>query len=743
MASVSIARHLPPVAMSNIPKIILRRYLGGQSPQARLAQFNYLSRYSWLGDILNELEPELFPKEAKAEATVEVIPETAPDEVVLQILDTQVRGQRGIYRVDHWLSQRGTGYLFTGTQVGANQPVVVKEFLLPSRLFNEEEAAQHQQAFVGLAGVALADGRVQDSRIMAPLEAIADVHTYERCYLVTDARDASPTLRQYLSTVGPLDNFQVREVLDQSLQSLIFLHQQRFVLPAGQMQTGLVHGNLSLDSLLWVEPSNPQTGQPFVYLCDLALWENLFVPAAAAPPPHTVAQDLRDLGQVAFWLLLGAERPDTPPTQGESWPDSVDPDLKLFIQRLLALAPPFESAAAAREALRNLPQPPILSDVAGEAAITPSKRRFPWLGVGIGVIALLLLAGLGWWVWQRWGRQAAIAQPSLCCLKDVSAVPEGQFLYTAVEGSTWSQIAREAPTDLGLPSLGERLDQDQPGLRLNFEAVNSIEEAVFLVDNQRVDFAVIPLVGDIPPSVAVDVIAYDALAVLVSYSYAQRQQGLPRSLGGDISLDQVRGLYAGEFFSWRDLGGVDLPVRLYAPESPEAQALFFQLLYLQADLQPQPPAADVTPLPTLEMLRTVIRDFEEEQVGGVGFAPLSQISGQCSIYPLGLQAPGQGAVQPLALITGEPVDPQVDLCDRKGQYGPNLAALESGDYPLAYPIAVIYPLDNRLPPVGRKFAELMLTDEGQQFLWQKGFVPVNQEAARVTPRRISEQNEAN
>ena len=729
--------------MSNIPTIILRRYLGGQPPQARLAQFNYLSRYSWLGDILKELEPELFPKKAVATTAVEAAPEAAPDEVVLQILDTQVRGQRGIYRVDRWLSQRGTGHLFAGTQVGANQPVVVKEFLLPPRLFNEEEATQRQQAFVGFAGVALADGRVQDSRIMAPLEAIADVHTYERCYLVTDARDTSPSLRQYLSTVGPLDNFQVREVLDQSLQSLIFLHQQRFVLPAGQVQTGLVHGNLSLDSLLWVEPSNPETGQPFVYLCDLALWENLFVPPSVTPPPHTIAQDLRDLGQVAFWLLLGAEQPDTPPTRGESWPDSVDPDLKLFIQRLLALAPPFESATAAREALRNLPQPPILSDVAGAAAITPTKRRFPWLGVGIGVVALLLLAGLGWLIWQRWGRQAAIAQPSLCCLKDVSAVPEGQFLYTAVEGSTWSQIAREAPTDLGLPSLGERLDQDQPALQLAFRPANSIEAAISAVESQQAAFAVIPLVGEIPYTVAVDVIAYDALAVLVSYSYAQRQQGLPRSLGGTISLDQVRRLYTGEFFSWRDLGGVDLPVRLYAPESPEAQALFFQLLYLQADLQPQPPAADVTPLPTLEMLRTVIRDFEVEQVGGVGFAPLSQISGQCSIYPLGLKAPGQEAVQPLALVTGEPVDPQVDLCDRKGQYGPNLAALESGDYPLAYPIAVIYPLDNRLPQVGRKFAELMLTDEGQQFLWQKGFVPVNQEAARVTPRRISEQNEAN
>ncbi|MDA0673427.1 MAG: septum site-determining protein, partial [Cyanobacteria bacterium] len=263
------------------------------------------------------------------------------------------------------------------------------------------------------------------------------------------------------------------------------------------------------------------------------------------------------------------------------------------------------------------------------------------------------------------------------------------------------------------------------------------------VDSQQAMVLELPLIGDIPPSVAVKVIAYDALAVLVPYSYAQRRQGLPRSLGGAISLDQVRRLYTGEFGSWRDLGGVDLPIRLYAPESPEAQALFFELLYFQADLQPQPPAAGVTPLPTLEMLRTVIRDFEEDGVGGVGFAPLSQISGQCSIYPLALAAPGQTAVQPLSLLTGEAITPQVDLCDRKGQYGPDLAALKDGTYPLAYPIAVIYALDNRLPPVGQKFAELMLTDEGQQFLWQRGFVPVNQEALRVTPRRISEQNAAN
>ncbi|NJN20418.1 MAG: hypothetical protein HC812_03405 [Leptolyngbya sp. RL_3_1] len=203
----------------------------------------------------------------------------------------------------------------------------------------------------------------------------------------------------------------------------------------------------------------------------------------------------------------------------------------------------------------------------------------------------------------------------------------------------------------------------------------------------------------------------------------------------------MRGLYNGEFVSWRDVGGVDLPVRLYVPQNLEALALFDRLVYPETGYTPSdtPP----TVLPTLEMLRTVIRDFEEESVGAIAFAPLSQISGQCSIYPLALKAPGQVAVQPLALTTGEPITPALDLCDRKGQYFPDLAALQRQVYPLAYPIAVIYPLDNQVPPAGKKFATLLLTDEGQQFLWRNGLVPLYPDAARATPRRISEQNEAN
>ncbi|MGD1906557.1 MAG: hypothetical protein ACFB0C_11250 [Leptolyngbyaceae cyanobacterium] len=732
--------------MKNVPKILLRRYLRFYPEANQLGQFDYLSRYRWMGDLLNELRPEFFPEDKTTEAASEDLEAAPPDEVVLQILDTHIRGQRGTYHVEQWLRARGAGHLFVATQVGANQPVLVKEYLLPSRLFNEEEARQRQQAFTRLAGLALADGRPQDSRILAPLEAIADTRSVERCYLITDQRDAYPTLRHQLATTGALSTPQVREVLDQVLQSLTFLHLQRFVLPAGQLQSGLVHGNLGLDSLIWVEPAaaEPSSQQWFIYLCDLALWERIFDPPAVEMPTHTVAADLQDLGRVAFALLVGRDDPNLNPANHEHWP-ATDPALRSFILRLLAVEPPFESAVIAREALRAIPPGMVQSDqaISVDQEATKQKRRFPWISFGVGLIVLALLGVAGWFIWRWWSGRAALAQPRLCCLKDVTAVPPGPFVYTAVEGSTWSQVARQGPVTLGLPSFNQQLAEDQPDFQIIFQPAPSADVAIAAVEAGEIDFAVVPWVEDLPLTLEVQVVAYDGLAIMVPFSYSQRRQGLPRTLEGSLTLEQVRRLYNGEFVSWRDVGGADMPVRLYAPENFESFALFDALVYPETSFRPGDSTAQLNVLPTFEMLRTVIRDFEEEEVGAIAFAPLSQVIGQCSIYPLALKAPGKAAIQPLSLTTGEPIDPSLDLCDRKGQYFPDLEALQKRIYPLAYPIVVVYPLDNQVPPAGKKFASLLLTDEGQQFLWRNGFVPLYPDAARVTPRRISEQNDAN
>jgi hypothetical protein len=124
------------------------------------------------------------------------------------------------------------------------------------------------------------------------------------------------------------------------------------------------------------------------------------------------------------------------------------------------------------------------------------------------------------------------------------------------------------------------------------------------------------------------------------------------------------------------------------------------------------------------MLRSILQDFEQNDVGGIGFAPLSEVFGQCSVYPLALKADDQPPMQALALtFTETPIDPRVDLCDRKGGYVIDADQIRTGAYPLAYPLVVVYLRDNSRPNIGAKFAELLRTTEGQTFLGQLDLVP--------------------
>jgi hypothetical protein len=262
--------------MQKIAEVLLRTFLRRYPLPTRLSLFSYLGRYAWLKDVLEALRPELFPQ--RREALEEAVPETIappPDDSILGILQAgEIQGRVGYYKAETYLGMRGRGHLFSAIETTSKRPVIIKEYLLLAVDFTKTDAYQRQNRFQRLAGLQLADGRIQDFRFMQPIEAISDTESHQRCFLVTDARDRSITLRQHLQTVGQLPIAPVREILSQILQTLDFLHKQKFSFPNGSIQNGLVHGNLSLDSVLWTE----QQSQPFVYLCDLLLWEQCFDP---------------------------------------------------------------------------------------------------------------------------------------------------------------------------------------------------------------------------------------------------------------------------------------------------------------------------------------------------------------------------------------------------------------------------------------------------------------------------------
>jgi hypothetical protein len=778
------------MAISNIPRALVKYYLNRYPPRIRLTQFNVLSRWAWLSPILEEIKPELFPPKPEDEAPPEV-EETAAIALpgVLQVASpykqyrchlgdplnckeplatidrqskdcrvcgfpatlaekSEIWGRRGTYRVVNCLGRRGNGRLYEVVQVGTEQPMVLKEFLLPRRYFNAEEMRQRQEAFTSLAGIALADGRSQDFRLIAPWEAIADDRE-ERCYLISQPQDANPTLNLVLANGGAMSTEQVRLVLNQVLQSLEFLHQQKYSLPMGQVQTGLVHGNLSLDSLVVIRGKATDEwtlgSGDFIYLCDLLLWERLFEPYSPDTMNGTIAQDLTALGQIAFYLLLGKTVDENGqvlrPKNDALW-KGVYPPLKKYIFRLLELDLPFENATDARKALMQMPPPPVVDQFAPETP--PEAKQKPLHNLAKLLMLALLLAGFGKLALVFFGKPAPAAEtaPPICCMKEVGGVPIGEYSYTAVENGMWDKFVGQTQLE-GIPpgqKLQDFLTTAQPKLKLNYQSVDSVKAAIAKVRTGKAAFAILPLIKELPDDLTYQEIAHDALAVFVNFSYSEREKGLPVALNGELTLEQLRQIYTRQLTDWDSLSQNELPIKLYAPDDAESVNLFEQKVLVDqktiASFRDLLPNAEIegdkiiknmdliTQLPTLEMLRGSIQDFELYQTGSIGFAPFSQVFGQCSVYPLAVGEKPKQSIQVLTLQDGKAITPDVDLCDRKGSYAMLPELVKGRRYPLSYGIAIVYTRDNSRSPVGEKFAEMMKSTEGQKLLSQFGLMPL-------------------
>ncbi|MDX2097491.1 MAG: hypothetical protein SFW36_06910, partial [Leptolyngbyaceae cyanobacterium bins.59] len=712
------------IVMRKIPETLLLFFLRRYPPPARLSWFNFLGRYVWLKDLLDEVYPQLFPQrqEVIEEESAEILTPIVDARVLGILEDSEIQGKQGCYRARHYVGARGNGHLFMGLELISKRPVTIKEYLLPASDFTKTEAYQRQSSFQRLGGLQLADGRLQDFRVSQPTEAIADTASHERCFLVTDVREQSPTLRRHLETQPIFSLRQVQDILSQILQTLDFLHHQKFNLPSGAIQNGLIHGNLSLDSLLWVE----HQGQPFVYLCDLWLWEQWFDSTvqerrSVQATPEARQQDLRAVGEIGTVLL---ERTPNPP------PNPVRVDLERLLDSLKTAK--FSTAEAARRALLKLASrtPPGISGLAETTPQeAPRNAALPLILlslVGLAMGSFLILAR-----WRPTQARSPLQVPkiSTCCLSEISAIPDGRYIYTAVKGGTWSFVLAQKDLLQRGRSIAGTLATAQPTLQLQYVPALSLQETIALVQSGAADFAILPLVGELPRDVMAQEIAYDGLAVVVSFSYAERQQGLPSALKGRLTLDQIRQLYEESVDRWQAIGGPDLQVQRYLSDNPEVRAVLEQRVLTSKTIDRLP---EVKRFPALDLLRQVIRDFEINEIGSIGITTLSELWGQCSVYPLAVAPKGQEPIQPMILANGKGIDPETNLCTRKGAYGPNPQLFQTAQYPLSYPIAVVYPRDNRRSKIGKKFVEMMRTVEGQQLLKAAGLIPLSQDLLERT-----------
>ena len=678
--------------------------------------------------------------------------------------ETKLRGAKEIYQIEKSLGYRGIGRLYQAIQPADQQPVIIKEYLLPSRYFNKIEIKQYQERFLSLGALHLADNRFQDFRLIVPWEAIADVNQ-ERCYLVyKSSLYTAPTLASYLEKTGAMTNGQVQQMLNQVLQSLHCLHRQKFRWRSGLVRQGIPHGNINLETLTIV----PNLQGFFIYLCDIASWESLFLTEKKERTMRWVQQDLKDLGNLAFYLLAGKPRDEATgekldPMLEANWPESVKPELKSFIFNLMELGDRrFDNAEVARLALLKIP-PDLVETVEftnpEENLDKPVKkwnlRKVLWVLLGIG--AVLLLGYLIWYFLVR-NRDGTDKQEMVCCVNKVTGFPPGIFRYAAKKHDTWDNIVlsdniiRKGTTlqaELNKLLNPEAKDgKKPPKIQLIYQPEASSTGAIAKVRNGDAYFTISNLVNVekfygnlLYRDLDYEIIAYDGLVFFVAFSYNKREKSIPAYLNGQITFEQLRQLYTGKITNWQQLGGPDMPVKLYIPDRTEAVQLFEDTVLRDKNLIQQfqalqksevksnsfvaNPPLITRPGSMTELLRSIIRDFErEQQVGAIAFGPLSQVFNQCSVYPLALKADNQETIAPLIQNNQEPITSQTDLCNNKGSYGPNLDALISQSYPLVYPMALVYLKDNRLLPVGPKFAEVLRTLEVQRLLTKTGLIPI-------------------
>ena len=635
----------------------------------------------------------------------------------------EIKGRKGTYQIKQCIGARGWGRLYRGVRLNDGQPILVKEYLLLG--LNAETAQRRKDTFVRVAGLTPADGRIQDFRLLPMEEAIAS-NQGDRCHLISLIKEPPLPLRQYLSQRGAMTSIQVRDLLNQTLQTLQFLHSQKFRRPSGQMDKGITHGNLNLDSVLWTGSAASPSDPFYIYLSDLADWEFLFRPESAPPlPPALPAQDLIDLGQVAFDLWTGG----TADPRQSILPDNDRP-LKQFVQQLMGLEASFASAEEARQVLLQLPRQEENSGLTGHLE-AQSKKPKSYLWWCLGAFLLCLMAGGLWYLLKPKPDSSdpfrAYNQLQYKTFKEVSGIEENESRYAREQEGTWSFVLKSRALN---PSLGQVLQEPKPKTQFLDQAFNSeglqadpkASAPIQAVRQEKMDFAISSLTEPLTDDLGTETIAYDGLLVFVPFT--KETDSLPTLLKGQIRMEDLRRLYTGEIKNWRELGGSDRPVQLRVPLDLEAVRLF-QKLVLKDDTQAIARFNLLVKRQATQETLTQNRDARNPGDANsiISFGIFSKVADQCGGYPLAIVGENGIAAQALVLKSnGAPITPTDNICDKISRLDGNL--LRRKGYPLEYELNVVYPRDNRRL-AGPQFADLLTkTQQGQCALGLVGLVPL-------------------
>ena len=684
-------------------------------------------------------------------------------------MNKEIRGRRGIYRVKSWLSRQGNGRIYEAVQQNNGRSVIIKEYLLPRRYFDSAPTRlEKKDIFTRVANFQVAQTIPSDFRLIVPSEGIAD-RDRDRCYLIAPGNLAAlPNLKTYLTKStqassygevlltqqGRMETEQVLNLLDQVLQSLEFLHSHRWQFASGEIQQGLVHGNLSLDTLL----INRTEVEFLVYLWDLSLWDDLFQPTNAPIANKKVADDLVALGNIGLYLLADPEIAKSSsyrslPQQDLYWRGIASP-LSGFLRRLLGINAPFDDAASARRELRQLISEGAELETAPQTASEPlsTVEKTPnWLFWAIFSAVVLLLGGGIWWWKRNLNPESSVAFSGESKIEDIRNVPAGSLTYGVVASSQLESIfeindtyKNAYPQAADADSFINVIDEKQD-IQLARQIFRDRQTSIDNISPRQIDFALVNLTQrgdrdkidrDDGEQLINQTIAYDGLLIYVPFVDCSGQcDQLGEYLAQKLTIEQLRDIYTGKVSSWHEINSdipKNIPIRAFAPEDSLTLKLFEQLLFdkLPEDREAFKSAVasgKIQRRASYPMLQEIRNLWQRENIGGIGFDLQSIIYKQCNVYPLSV-VKNESEFFPMLI---EPNQTGVDLfqdfsCKEKQDYQLNQTVFRDRQYPLAFSVNLLYLNDDRYQNLvfGTKIAKILQTKEFQCHLSHKKFIPL-------------------
>jgi ABC-type phosphate transport system substrate-binding protein len=199
-------------------------------------------------------------------------------------------------------------------------------------------------------------------------------------------------------------------------------------------------------------------------------------------------------------------------------------------------------------------------------------------------------------------------------------------------------------------------------------------------------------------------IAIDSLAIAVN----------PNLNIKSLTLEQLKNIYNGSLTNWQQLGGEDISIVPYSRPFESGTTEFFRQNILgNKDFSNR--------VIFIDNKKQIAQNISlPENKGAIYFASATEIVNNCQLKPLAISrysttsfvAPYRGELK-----SSESCRQQSDRL--------NLEAIEDGSYPLTRRLFVITSANNYIEvKVGESYANLLLTDEGQDLIKKAGFIPL-------------------